>query len=196
MGGFNERCRAASNAGHAREADVGKRLIALAIVLTLMGGAYAAGAVVRPSVTTVSGHRLKNLVAVSESVQQTLQVQDQGGTPTIVPLARLTLRVGPSEQGVFDVRFSGTQSPPNSSGNPQVIIEVRVDGVAAAPVGQVAYSGYPPGEFALERVIGPLAPGRHTVTVTVQEPYPPGTGTYTTIFDGWTLVAEEVLARP
>jgi hypothetical protein len=101
-----------------------------------------------------------------------------------------------SETGMFDVRSSGSVA--GSGGAPALVnVDILVDGVAISPVQKGAYHTFAT-SYAVERVVGPLTAGRHTVSVSVQAGYPAGSGigTVTTTLDGWTLVAEQANATP
>jgi hypothetical protein len=164
---------------------VGKRIVVAAAAVFLLGGAYAAGAV-GPSVATVSGRRLEALKAVTSVQPQTVTVHDLPAPGTPIPGARLALTVRTGEQGVFDIRFTSlvTNSSANFDG------DILVDGLALAPLSWPYINNLGNGA---ERVTGPLAPGRHVVTVDVESPYTAG-GSRQVALAGWTLVAEEVRA--
>ena len=167
-----------------------KRVIVGAIFVAMLGAAYAAGAATPSTLTSLSGHRLRALVAVRESDPQTFSVYDQPHAPTPLPGARLVLHVAVGEQGIFDIRFSPYVTS-NGTGVPYGG-EILVDGTAVPPIGWPMFlQTYP---IPSERVTGPLSPGTHVVTV-VATSARTGSGSSAITLDGWTLVAEQVKAK-
>jgi hypothetical protein len=161
---------------------VAKRLVVVAVAVVMLGGAYAAGALGPSVLSSVSGHRLQALKAVTSPDPQTFAISR---APTPIPGAELALNVRAGQAGIFDIRFTDTETTQyNLQG------DILVDGVPLAPVGWYFFGGI----FAnsVERVTAPLPTGRHIIIVTIQSANGGGQVTLA----GWTLVAEEVEARP
>jgi len=169
-----------------------------AAALTLVAGvSVTAGTRRALSPSTVEGGSVTSVIVVRQRAEQVMQAHNDWSD---VPGATADVTVQDGTTALLLVRFSsGSSCLGPGIASPACLVRVLVDGVEAEPVlgnrsvwgqncggGSTCYAA-----LSIDRSVGPLDPGTHTVTIQAQ----PG-HIQTLEFKGWSLTIERVQVTP